>query len=107
MWDTHHYEEPSFFVESFNYWDNWQQATGNENVTILIGEYSVYQVDTPSGVVDFSNPPDIHIAYPRLVSAIAESVYLLGAERNPNTVKMSSYAPSFENLNGDNWTPDC
>ena len=107
MWDTHHYEEPSFFLKSFNFWDNWQQETGNEDVTVLVGEYSVYQIDTPDGVVNYSNPADEHITYPRLISAIAESVYLLGAERNPNTVKMTCYAPSFENYNGDNWTPDC
>ena len=105
-WDTHHYEEPSFFLESFNFFDNWQERTDNQDVTVLIGEYSVYQIDTPSGVVNFSNPANIHISYPRLLSAIAESVYLLGAERNPNVVKWTSYAPSFENLNKPNWTPD-
>ncbi|MCJ1310351.1 hypothetical protein MMC25_004015 [Agyrium rufum] len=106
MWDTHHYEEPSFFLKQFDYFDNWQEETNNPNVTVLIGEYSVYQIDTPSGVVNYSNPSNLHIQYPRLLSAIAESVYLLGAERNPNTVKMTSYAPSFQNIRGYNWTPN-
>jgi len=44
--------------------------------------------------------------YPRLLSAIAEGVYLLAAERNPNTVKMTSYAPSLMNRDWYNWTPD-
>ena len=39
-------------------------------------------------------------------AAIAEGVYLLGAERNPNVVKMSAYAPSFANLNFEEWSPD-
>jgi hypothetical protein len=82
------------------------QETNNTNVTIFIGEYSVFQVDTPSGVLNFSDPPDTHIFYPRLLSAIAESVYLLGAERNPNVVKLSSYAPSLQNWNWYNWTPN-
>lgn len=105
-WDLHHYEEPTFFLENFNFFDNWQESTGNENVTIFIGEYSVIQRDTPSGVVNFTDTYPAHIAYPQLLSAVAESVYLIGAERNPNVVKMSSYAPSFQNFNWFNWTPD-
>lgn len=104
MWDTHHYEEPTFFLESFGYFDNWQ-GTNNTDVTILIGEYSVFQVDTPDGVVNYSNPVGEHIFYPNLLAAIGEAVYLLGAERNPNVVKMTSYAPSFVNFNWINWTP--
>ncbi|KAL1637860.1 hypothetical protein SLS56_000417 [Neofusicoccum ribis] len=105
-WDTHHYEEPSYFLENFNFYDNWQTDTGLEDVGILLGEYSVYQVDTPDGVVNFSNPSDIHVYYPRMISAIAEGIYALGAERNPNTVKLNSYAPSLQNRNWYNWTPD-
>lgn len=106
MWDTHHYEEPAFFIESFDFFDNWQESTNNTNVTVFIGEYSVFQVDTPSGIDNFSDPAGIHIFYPRLLSAIAEGVYLLGAERNPSVVKLSSYAPSLQNWNWYNWTPN-
>lgn len=106
MRDYHTYSEPSWFLSQFNQWDNWQQETNNTNVTVLLGEYSVIQIDTFNGTIDFSFPPDIHIQYPRLLSAIGEGVYALGAERNPNVVKMSSYAPSLENRNFVNWTPD-
>ncbi|KAF1991766.1 glycoside hydrolase family 51 protein [Aulographum hederae CBS 113979] len=106
MWDTHHYEEPRFFLEGFNFYDNWQSSTNNTNVGVLLGEFSFFQVDTPSGVVNFSNPEDTHVFYPRLLSAISEGVYALGGERNPNTVKMSSYAPSLQNFNWYNWTPN-
>lgn len=106
MWDTHHYEEPSYFIEHFDFFDNWQESTGNTDVTVFIGEYSVFQVDTPDGVVNYSMPLGEHIFYPNLMAAIGEGVYLLGAERNPNVVKMSSYAPSLVNLNWQNWTPD-
>lgn len=64
------------------------------------------QIDTPSGVIDYTFPADVHVFYPRLVSAIAEGVYAIGAERNSEVVKMSSYAPSLQNLNFTNWTPD-
>ena len=106
IWDTHHYEEPQYFLRNFNYFDNWQARTNNSGVGVLLGEYSVFQVDTPSGVVDFKNPPNIHVTYPRMLSALAEGVYALGGERNPHVVGMSSYAPSLQNLNWYNWTPN-
>lgn len=106
MWDTHHYQSPSYFLQNFNYFDNWQENTNNDDVTVFIGEYSVFQVDTPSGEVNFSNPLGQHVFFPTLMAAIGEGVYLLGAERNPNVVKMSAYAPTFINLNWQNWTPD-
>ena len=99
FWDTHHYQQPTFFLEQFDYFDNWEERTGNEGVDVFIGEYSVFSIDTPSGEVNYSDPIDEHIAYPQLLSAIAESIYLIGAERNPNLVKLSSYAPSFQNFN--------
>jgi alpha-N-arabinofuranosidase len=99
MWDTHYYEGPNFFINGFDFYDNGEEATNNTNVTVFISGHSVFQVNTPSGVDNFSDPADIHIFYPRLLSAIAESVYLLGAERNPNVVKLSSYAPSLQNWN--------
>ncbi|KAL0259617.1 hypothetical protein SLS55_005354 [Diplodia seriata] len=105
-WDTHHYEEPSYFLGNFDFYDNWQTETDNEDVGVLLGEFSVYQLDTPDGVVNFSNPADVHVFYPRMISAIAEGVYALGGERNPKTVKLSSYAPSLQNRNWYNWTPN-
>jgi alpha-N-arabinofuranosidase len=71
-----------------------------------VDEYSVFQIDTPDEIDDFTDPPDIHIFYPRLLSALAEGVYMLWWQRNPNVVKMSSYAPSLQNWNWYNWTPN-
>lgn len=96
LWDAHYYLNPPGFLEQFDEWDNWQAETGNENVTIFVGEYSVYNFTIPSPQV---------VLYPRLISACAESVYALGMERNPNTVKLSSYAPSFRNQNWNNFPP--
>jgi len=84
LWDTHHYEEPSFFVRGFNFYDNWQETTNQPGAQVFLGEFSAIQIDTPSHAVNFSFPEDKHIYYPRLVSALAEGVYLLGLERNPN-----------------------
>lgn len=106
MWDIHQYEEPTFFFDSFDYWDNWQESTNNTSVGILVGEYSNIQLDTTDGAVNYSFPSDSHVFYPELISAISEAVYLLGIERNPNTVKMTSYAPSLANYNSYQWTPN-
>ncbi len=106
MWDTHHYQTASYYLENFNFYDNWQQRTNNPNVTIFIGEYSMFQIDTLDGAVNYSRPPDTHIFYPTLEAAISEGVYLLGAERNPEVVKMSAYAPSLANFNYQQWSPN-
>ncbi|KAK0257074.1 hypothetical protein LTR91_001589 [Friedmanniomyces endolithicus] len=106
LWDTHHYEEPSFFVRGFNFYDNWQETTNQPGAQVFLGEFSAIQIDTPSHAVNFSFPEDKHIYYPRLVSALAEGVYLLGLERNPNVCKLASYAPSLQDFNWYNWTPD-
>jgi alpha-L-arabinofuranosidase len=91
IWDTHHYKTPSFFLEQFDYWDNWQEATDSENVR----EYAAFQADTFDGVVNYTLSNPYHIAHPNLLGAIAESVYIIGTERNPNVVKTTAYAPSF------------
>ena len=106
LWDYHNYEEPSFFLRNFDHWDNWQQETGNDDVGIFIGEYSVFQYDTPCQVVNYSDPVDRHVFWPQVLSAVGEGIFLLGAERNPGVVKLTAYAPSFVNLNSIDWTPD-
>ena len=106
-WDSHNYQQPQFFLENFDYFDNWQEATNNTGVGVFLGEFSVFEEDSLSGHVDWSNTrgPN-HMFNPRLLSALAEGVYALGAERNPNTVRLASYAPSLQNLNWYNWTPN-
>jgi alpha-L-arabinofuranosidase len=105
MWDDHHYEEPKYFINRFHQWDNWTRT--HPGVGVLLGEYSVYQVDTPSGKIDWDREHStVHIKYPRLLSAIAEGVYALGGERNPKAVWMSSYAPSLQRKESASWTPN-
>lgn len=99
MYDFHHYDQPSWFLEKFDQWDNWQEATNNPNVTILISEYQCISIDTPDGVATFSSPPSQKIDFPELFSAIAEGVYQIGAERNPNVVRMMALAPVLANFN--------
>jgi alpha-N-arabinofuranosidase len=48
----------------------------------------------------------IHIFYPQMIAALGEAVYLLGAEHNPNVVRLSSYAPLLQHRNSTQWTPN-
>lgn len=41
-----------------------------------------------------------------MIAALGESVYLLGAERNPDVVKLASYAPLLQHRNSTQWTPN-
>lgn len=74
----------------------------------MIGEYSVFQLDTSTQYVNFTfpYPTDIHPAYPQLIHALGEAVYLLAAERNPDLVKLTTYAPILQNRNSYVWTPN-
>ena len=54
--DYHTYDEPSFFLSQFNFFDNWQEVNNASGVTVFAGEYSVFEVDTPSGKINFSDP---------------------------------------------------
>jgi len=91
--------EPRFFINGFNAWDNWEAANNFTNVTVFLGEYSVYGLDEPLRSPFDGSVQRYHVDYPRILSAIAEGVYTLGIERNPNTVKMAAYAPTLANWN--------
>ncbi|KAL8718435.1 MAG: hypothetical protein Q9225_004434 [Loekoesia sp. 1 TL-2023] len=113
MYDLHDYHEPSFFLSNrFNFFDNWQQDTNNTDVTILVGEYSCLQVDEPTGIVNltlsFADPAvdGLRFPGPSILSALAEAVYLIALERNPNLVKFSTFAPSLGNMNAFQWKPN-
>lgn len=97
-----HYETPQFFKDNFNYFDNWNAATGYKDVEIFVGEFSVLSRDRPGGV-DWVNGEG-RFAYPPMIAAIGEAIYALAMERSPNVVKLSSYAPLFQNFNGYQWT---
>lgn len=111
MYDLHDYREPSFFLSNrFDFFDNWQQATNNTDITIIVGEYSCPEIDEETGIVNFNfaDPAvsGLHVSDQSVLSAAAEAVYLLAMERNPNLVRMSTYAPSLGNMNAFQWKPD-
>ncbi|KAF8471745.1 glycoside hydrolase superfamily [Kalaharituber pfeilii] len=77
---------PQFFKVNFNYFDNWNEATGYKVITIF------------NGVGRFSYPP--------MIAAVGEAIFALAVERNPNVVKLCSYVPLLQNFSRYQWTPD-
>jgi alpha-L-arabinofuranosidase len=84
--DDHFYETPQWFEANSDYFDNMVRGSN----TIFIGEYASNQ-GTPTNDME---------------SALGDSAWLLGLERNSDLVTMSSYAPLWVNVNGNQWVPD-
>jgi len=105
-YDYHVYNTPSYFLYNYDIWDNFLSSNNLTDVHIMLGEYSVFQLDTTSQYVNYSDPAGIHPLYPQMIHALGESVYQLAAERNPDVVKLGAYAPSLQNRNDFVWTPN-
>ena len=93
--DQHYYNQPSWFLDNTDYYDEVNYARSVENMTdknyggaigVFVGEYAAK-----------SNS---------LEAALAEAAYMTGLERNGDIVKMAAYAPLFGNLTATHWAPD-
>ena len=82
MVDPHWYRDPNFFFNNNNLFDDAPRKHD-----IYVGEYAC-NAGVGSG---------------NLLAAISEAAFILGMERNSDVVKMTSYAPLFENVNQPNW----
>lgn len=82
MVDPHWYRNPDFFFNNNHLFDDAPRTHD-----IYVGEYAC------NGGVGAGN----------LMAAISEAAWILGMERNSDVVKMSSYAPLFENENHRDW----
>lgn len=80
MIDPHWYVNPGFFYENDRLFDNMERG----KYDVYIGEYAV-------------------ITEANMNAALAEAAFLTGVERNSDLVKMTSYAPLFENNNRKDW----
>lgn len=105
-YDYHTYQTPSFYLNNFGLFDNYAQENGLQDVEVMLGEYSVFQLDDSNQYVNYSDPPALHPQYPQMIHALGEGVYQLAAERNPQLVTLSAYAPSLQNRNYYVWTPN-
>lgn len=84
--DDHFYQSPQWFESNSNYFDNMPRGS----YQIFIGEYAANE-GSPTNDMN---------------SALGDASWLLGLERNSDLVTMSSYAPLWVNVNGNQWVPD-
>jgi len=114
VWDDHVYAPASWFVNHFDHWDNWRatsydsKSAASKDVYASLMEYHVSAIDMGTAF-DNVQHTDIStmaaISHPRMLSAVAEAVYAIGWERNPNTFKLSAFAPVIQNVNFYRGTP--
>lgn len=93
--DQHYYNEPQWFLENTDYYDedNYRRSPEEMTDTIYGGGINVFLGEYAAR----SN---------RLEAALAEAAYMTGLERNGDIVKMAAYAPLFGNLTATHWSPD-
>ncbi len=84
--DEHYYFDWQFFAQSGHLYDHYPK----DGPKVFLGEYAVTRgVDVGT-----------------LRSALAETCFLMGTENNPEVVKLTAYAPLFENIHYTSWRPN-
>ena len=86
--DEHYYRDPDWFLRNACRYDSYPR-TGPK---VYAGEYACHERSRAN----------------TLRSAVCEAAMMCGFERNCDVVRMSSYAPLFNNVDapGYHWTPD-
>lgn len=82
MVDPHWYRDPNFFFNNNHLFDK-----ASRKHDIYVGEYAC----------------NAGVGGGNLLAAISEAAFIMGMERNSDVVKMTSYAPLFENVNKKDW----
>ncbi len=91
--DEHRYQRPEWFLKSYNYFDKAKKQLGDNK--IYYGEYAANIVIKNGAMIK---------DYNKWKTALSESVFLLGMEKNGDVVDMSSYAPLFNLVTCLQWT---
>ncbi len=86
MVDEHYYNTPEYFVENRHLFDRYDRK-GPE---IFLGEYAVNGGNTIASQE----------------CALAEAVFLTGVEKNQDIVRLTAYAPLFQNSRYTAWLPN-
>lgn len=86
--DEHYYRDPTWFVNAYNKYDNYDRKKMQK---VYAGEYAVTSAFGVTG---------------NLAAALGEAVYMQGMENNSDICVMSSYAPIFTHESDYNWKPD-
>jgi alpha-N-arabinofuranosidase len=97
--DDHDYQVPLHFIKNFRRYENIPRPAPK----VLVGEFSVIN-DNDSYI---NNPfSGKRIDYPSIKSAVAESIYRIGFERNSDVIIGGCYAPVLQNIDQTQWTPN-
>jgi alpha-L-arabinofuranosidase len=88
--DEHCYAPPRWFIDAYSRYDHYPR----EGAKVYMGEYAA---NFPMNLPFLSVKPNI------FATALAEAVFLAGLERNSDIVAMSSYAPLFSLVDGQQW----
>ncbi|KAA8913448.1 hypothetical protein TRICI_003208 [Trichomonascus ciferrii] len=93
-WDQHNYQSPEWMIDSFDMYDNYPR----NNTKVFQGEYAQTHLGAEFGeeVLDA----------PNMLSSASEAVFMLGMERNSDQVLAMCYAPTLQNVDATQWTPD-
>ncbi len=81
--DEHYYEQPEWFVDNQDYYDNYDRKAPK----VYLGEYASRSKDEK-------------------LNAAAEGLHLINMERNGDVVDMTSFAPLLSRNGHSNWSPD-
>ncbi|KZT59017.1 glycoside hydrolase family 51 protein [Calocera cornea HHB12733] len=97
--DFHQYATPGWFYNASYMFDTYPR----NGTQWFMGEYAV--TGTEVGC-ELGSPSCGRLLYPTLEGACAEAAFMTGMERNSDVVFASAYAPSLENINSYQWTPN-
>ncbi len=97
--DDHDYRVPLYFIQNFRRFDNISRS----GPKILAGEFSVINDDDSKISSPFSAG---RLDFPSIKSAVAESIYRIGFERNSDIVIGGCYAPVLQNIDNTQWRPN-
>ena len=89
--DEHYYKSPEWFKENATRYDNYDR----KGPKIFAGEYAAH----PKGVEDGRKENN-------WLSALSESAFMTGLERNSDLVELTSYAPLMAHVDAWQWAPD-
>lgn len=89
--DEHYYKNPEWFKENAKRYDNYDR----KGPKVFAGEYAAH----PKGVED-------GLKENNWLSALSESAFMTGLERNADVVYLTSYAPLMAHVEAYQWAPD-
>ena len=97
--DDHDYQVPLFFIQNFRRYENAPRPSPK----VLVGEFSVISDDDSQIKNPFAGK---RLDFPSIKSAVAESIYRIGFERNSDIIIGGCYAPVLQNIDNTQWTPN-